>query len=254
VDRLLDYIERCRSRFPVDITHCLVAAAGLGLRTVTKMNRFVAGQRLYQRNHIAVTFSMKRKRLDREAKLAAVKLRIQDGWTFVDVCREINARIRVERSDKETYADKELGLFFRLPRFAVRWAMNAARWADYHNLLPAAFIENDGFFTSMFIANLGSLGMRAGFHHLYEYGTCPLFMMVGRIEERAWVVDGQVVPRRILHIRWSYDERIDDGLSSKDGIDHVRNALENPEEHFGKVEDFPRVESTGEEPEAAARA
>jgi len=88
------------------------------------------------------------------------------------------------------------------------------------------------------------VGMRAGYHHLYNYGTCPLFLMLGRIEERAWVVDGEVVPRKILHIRFSYDERIDDGLTAKEGIDWIRTVLEAPEEYFGKVEDFARVEGT----------
>ena len=98
------------------------------------------------------------------------------------------------------------------------------------------FIKNDGFYTSIFIANLGSLGMNAGYHHLYEYGTCPLFMMVGKIDERAVVVDGKVVPRKILPVRWTYDERIDDGLTSKYGMQSCRQALENPEEAFGPIE------------------
>jgi len=246
-EELLSFIERCREKFHVDVTHCLVAAARLGLEAVPSMNRFVAGQRLYQRNHVAITFSMKRKKMDRRAKLAAVKLRIPKEWSFEDLCREINARIRVERSDVETYSDKELGVFFKLPRVLVRWAMTSVRWADYHNLVPASFIENDGFFTSVFIANLGSLGMDPGYHHLYEYGTCPLFMMVGRIRERPWVVDGKVEIRKVLHIRYSYDERIDDGLTSKDGIEWVRKGLESPEEHLGRVEDFQKVEG-GEEP------
>jgi pyruvate/2-oxoglutarate dehydrogenase complex dihydrolipoamide acyltransferase (E2) component len=58
-------------------------------------------------------------------------------------------------------------------------------------------------------------------------------MMVGKIEERAIVVDGQVVPARVIPIRYSYDERIDDGLNARFGIDAVNRALEAPYEHFG---------------------
>jgi hypothetical protein len=104
---------------------------------------------------------------------------------------------------------------------------------DYYNVLPASFIVNDGLYTSMFIANLGSVGMDAGFHHLYEWGNCPLFLMAGKVEERPVVHDGAVVARKQLHVRWSYDERIEDGLTASFGIESVIRALEHPYEYFG---------------------
>jgi len=114
-------------------------------------------------------------------------------------------------------------------------------WADYHNLLPWSYIRNDAFYTSMFIANLGSLGMNAAYHHLYEYGTCPLFLMVGQIEDRPAAVDGELALVKTLHLRWSYDERIDDGLTSKYGMATVKAALENPDEYFGDPATFDKV-------------
>ncbi len=236
VDKLLDYVKRANEHFHCDITHCLVAAAAHGLRQNPKMNQFIAGKRLYQRNHVAVTFTAKRKKLNKEAKLAAVKLRFDDAnEPFDALCGRINDRLGHERSEAETFTDKELGLLTALPRPLLAGALSFVRWADFNNLLPRSFIESDGFYTSMVIANLGSLGMRAGYHHLYEYGTCPLFMMVGQIEERAVVVDGKVVAQRVLPIRWSYDERIDDGLTSKYGMASVREALENPDQVFGAL-------------------
>ena len=86
-----------------------------------------------------------------------------------------------------------------------------------------------------FIANLGSLNMRAGFHHLFEWGNCPLFMMVGRAEEKPVVVDGEVKVQKQLHIRWTYDERIDDGLSSNYGMTTFRETLEDPASVFGEL-------------------
>jgi len=235
-DALLDYIDRVRTHYHVDIIHCLVAAAARGLQDNPRMNQFILGRRLYARNHVAVTFSAKRKKMDKEAKLAAVKLYFDDKEPFDSICHRINEKLGIERSETRTYTDKELGIMTRLPRPLLRAAIAFVGWADYHGLLPAGFIKNDGFYTSMFIANLGSVGMRAGYHHLYEYGSCPLFMMVGKIEDRPTVVEGQVVPVKTLHIRWSYDERIDDGLTSSYGMATVRNALEHPDEYFGKVQ------------------
>lgn len=250
-DALLDYIAKARKKFHVDVTHCLVGAAVAGLRDNPTMNQFISGKRLYRRNRIAVTFSMKRKKLNKEAKLAAVKLFFEPDETFEQICRRINEKIGVERSDAETYTDKELGVMTRLPRPILGFCIRFINWLDYHNLVPRSFIDNDGFYTSMFIANLGSLGMQPAYHHLYEYGNCPLFMMVGRIEKRPLVEGDQVVARETIHIRWSYDERIDDGLTAKHGIQSVHDALENPEQTFGAieaeegVEDVPDAEVAG---------
>lgn len=229
-EAMLEYLERVRPHMNIDIIHLLVGACMVGLRDNPKMNQFVTGKRLYQRNQVAITFSMKRKKLDKEAKLAAVKLAIPDGQTFEELCARINTQIEVERSGSETYSDKELGFMTRLPRPILSFCIKFVQWADYHNLVPASFIKNDGFYTSMFVANLGSLGMTPAYHHLYEYGNCPLFLMVGKIEDRAVVVDGNVVPQATLHLRYSYDERIDDGLTAKHGMASVKRALENPAE------------------------
>ncbi|MFO0749308.1 MAG: 2-oxo acid dehydrogenase subunit E2 [Myxococcota bacterium] len=235
--KLMQYLADVNQRFHVDITHCLVAAGAIGLAENPKMNRFVAGRRLYERNGRYVTFSMKRQKLGREAKLSAVKLEMPAGETFRSLCDRMNAHVEVERSDTKTAADKEFDLFNRLPRSVLDVAVSAFKQLDHWNLLPRDFIQGDGMYTSMFIANLGSLGMSAGYHHLYEWGNCPLFMMVGQIEKRPLVVGDHVVPTDVMPIRYSYDERIDDGLNARFGIDAVNKALENPYEYFGCLKD-----------------
>jgi len=234
-EQLLEYIPKAREHFHVDVTHCLVGAGIIGLQENPKMNRFVVGRRLYQRIGQEVTFSMKRKKLDREAKLSTVKTRAIEGESFRELCERIHARVNVERSDKKTYQDKEFDLFLLLPRFLLNQAVKLMRWLDYHNLLPYALIKDDALYTSMFIANLGSVKMGAAIHHLYEWGNCPIFLMAGQIEDRPVVEDGEVVVRKTLHLRWSYDERIDDGLNARFGIDAVKRALENPFEELGCI-------------------
>lgn len=237
-DKMLDYLERARVAFGTDvnITHLLVAAAGYTLGKNPTMNQFISGSRLYRRKNIDVTFSMKRQKLNKKAKLSAVKMRMDEAQeSFQETVERINSHIHIERSGRKTSVDQELDLLSLLPRRLMSGVVETVNWLDYNNILPKFFMEQDGFYTSMFIANLGSLGMRPAFHHLYEYGNCPLFLMVGRIEERPMVRDGVVVAENIMHIRWSYDERIDDGLSSNYGMTSFREALEDPALVFGEL-------------------
>ncbi len=263
-DKLLEYLEAAREAgFTCDITHCLVGAGFIGLRDNPKMNQFVVGRRLYARRRSSVTFSMKRERMNRTAGISAARIDDKPGETFRQLCERMDARINIERSGKKTYSDKELDMFLLLPRPLMDGAVKLAHWLDYHNLLPGAFVNNDPFYVSMYIANLGSLGMDAGYHHLYEYGTCPLFMMVGKVHDRAVVEDGQVVPRKVLHLRYTYDERIDDGLTSYYGIQTANRVIENPFENLGCVKQdgsdawdlyAPKTERTGDDGKSTASA
>ncbi len=63
--------------------------------------------------------------------------------------------------------------------------------------------------------------MEAGYHHVWEYGTCPMFAMMGRIKERH---DGV----RVMSCRYTYDERIEDGLYAGISLALVKEGLENP--------------------------
>jgi hypothetical protein len=234
-DTLLKYMKEASAAFDqeVDITHCLVAAVAIALAENPMMNRFVVGRRLYQRKGRFITFSMKRQKLGRKAKLSAVKLEMPEGETFRQLVERINANIHHERSGKKTTADKEFAILDRLPRAALDGAVGLLKTLDHWGALPAMFIDNDAMYTSLFIANLGSLGMGAGFHHLYEWGNCPLFMMAGKIEKRPLVVGDQVEITSVIPFRYTFDERVDDGLNAGFGIDAANRALEDPYRYFG---------------------
>lgn len=242
--RLLPYLERARAAFGANFTHVTVAAAAVALSANPRMNRFVVGKRLYQRSGRYITFSMKRNKvdgkIDRTAKIATVKLKINDGELMSDLCARINGQIQEERSGRKTRGDKEIDLFNFFPRPILLLGVPILELLDYYNLLPGSFIEDDPMYTSVFLANLGSLDMDAAFHHLYEYGNCPLFIMVGKIEERPVVEDGKVVARPRLHLRFNFDERIEDGLNARFGIEAMVRVLEDPERYLGPP-DAPRA-------------
>jgi len=244
VEKLLEWIGEAKEKIHCDITHAGVMGYALAIQANPKLDRFTVGRRLYQRKQTQVSFSMKRKKMGREAKIAVVKMGVESGDTLESYLGRINKKIGFERTDAKTYTDKELNLFLKLPRPILNVAIRFFYWLDYHNCLPGAFIDNDVMYTSGFIANLGSLKMKAGYHHLYEWGTCPLFLMLGQVEDRAMVEDGEVVARKVLHIRFSFDERVDDGLNAGKGINALRRILEDPYRYFGdpKADDFGSAE------------
>ncbi|MAY80464.1 MAG: hypothetical protein CL930_06715 [Deltaproteobacteria bacterium] len=232
-ENLIQYLAEAKPKFECDVTHAAVAALNVAIGENPRMNQFVIGRRLYKRKERAITFSMKRKALDRKAKLAVVRIPMDNSENFASLAGRMNDSITHQRSGEKTHSDKEYALFNLLPRTVLRlftWLFHAL---DYINLLPYAFTKEDSLYTSAVVANLGSLGMQPGFHHLYEWGTSSVFMMVGAIQDEPVVEDGSIVPGKVLTVRYSYDERIDDGLSTRRAILRVQEILSNPVEHLG---------------------
>ena len=161
-----------------------------------------------------------------------VKMRYQSSHSFHDFCKHVNEEILIQRSGTKTYADKEFDFFTRLPRPLLNLGVKLFTLVDYYNFLPKSFIENDGLYASVVLANLGSLKMDPGYHHLYEWGNCPIFITAGQIQDVPLVQDGVVESQKVLPLRLTYDERIGDGLSAKVAIDRLVEILENPQAHL----------------------
>jgi hypothetical protein len=83
-------------------------------------------------------------------------------------------------------------------------------------------IDDDPLFASMFVAHFGSLGLDAGYHHLWEYGTCPLFGVIGKVHRQG---DG----KRWMEIKYTFDERVEDGLYAATSLRGMKERMENPE-------------------------
>ena len=228
------FLARARPQLGANLTHAVVAAAGVALAVNPRLNRFSSGGRLYSRRGRWVSFSMKRAvdpdgTVSRKAGMATVKIPMVEGEGFGALCARINGDIRLQRSGTRTAADKEYDLFDLLPTALLDLAAPLVRWLDAHNLLPRFFIDGDALFTSVFVANLGSLGMRGGFHHLFEYGNCPIFLVVGAVEERAVVRDGAVAAVRQLPLWFTYDERIEDAANARHAVEAIQRILEDPD-------------------------
>ncbi|MBL91412.1 MAG: hypothetical protein CMH56_06310 [Myxococcales bacterium] len=228
---LLAYLKNNKEK-NITLIHVLVGALAQTLEQNPKMNRFVSGRRLYQRKGMSITFTAKRKKLDAKSKLAMVQMPIEEGIPFSAIVNRMNEKINVERSDSRTYADKEYDLFNLLPRPLLVMAVKLLKTLDYYNILPGFFIRDDALYVSCVLTNLGSLKMAPAYHHLYEWGNCPLFLMVGQVEERVVARNGEITTEEVLPMRIAFDERIEDGLTAKQGIDQFVAILEAPQQNL----------------------
>lgn len=209
-------------------THLMVWALVQTIHRRPRLNRFTAGGRIWQRRGIWVSFSGKKAKSD-DHPIITVKRRIEPAWTLEEVIRDLDGAIREGRGDADTHTDKELKLFFRLPSLALMAAAWLLLWLDHFGLLPWAFMKDDPMFASVFLANLGTIDMDPAYHHLFEYGNIPTFVMAGRARNELCVEeDGTTEVRKVIPFRYTFDERVEDGLYCAQSLGMFKEILEDP--------------------------
>ena len=226
VDAALEYLEKKNRERPPEQRLTLFH---LFLRSISQVfvlrpgvNRFVKAGRLWQREGVYLTFSAKRKIEDGSPMLTIKRQFHAETESLEEMVDGVMGTLRPQRAGKKTQSDKEMSLLLKLPNVVIQLLLKLADFLDYFGLLPKAITDSDPLYSSGFFANLGSINYPAGFHHLWERGTCSIFGVMGRIEEGP---DG----KRSMQVAYSYDERIEDGLYSYHSLEGVRERIENPE-------------------------
>ncbi len=226
VDAALEYLEKKNRERPPEqrltLFHLFLRSISQAMVLRPGVNRFVKAGRLWQREGVYITFSAKRKIEDGSPMLTIKRQFHAERESLEEMVDGVMGTLRPQRAGKKTQSDKEMSLLLKLPNVVIQLLLKAADFLDYFGLLPKAITDSDPLYSSAFVANLGSIDYPAGFHHLWERGTCSIFAVMGRIEERP---DG----RRSMQVAYSYDERIEDGLYSYHSLEGIRERIEDPE-------------------------
>jgi hypothetical protein len=213
---------------PATLFHLFLWACAQTLADRPGLNRFVSGGRIYARKGVFLSFAAKKALAD-DAPLVTVKMQFWKGEPFADCCKRIVEAIKGGRSNVKSDVDKELALAMMLPGPVLSLVMRLLRWLDKVNLMPGFMIASDPLYTSVFVANLGSVGLDRTSHHLYEHGTAAMFGALGlprkqQLPDRA----GNLVVRDVLEVRWSLDERVNDGLYAARTLAQLKKTFEDP--------------------------
>ena len=224
-----DYIKKYNEEHPdnrIAIFDIIIAAMLKTLRIRPQMNRFIANQTMYQRNCITAAFTVKKEfRDDGDETLARIVAEDTDNLESISFkVREQIAKCKVE-DDESTDA---MNFIKRLPAKHVIGAV--ARYLDRHGWMPKSVIATDPYQCSVVLTNLGSLGMDIGYHHLMNWGTNSIFVIVGTKKFKPFYdKDGNVTMKRVIDLAVTLDERISDGFYYGRSLRLVQKLIENPE-------------------------
>jgi len=184
-----------------------------------ELNRFVMNNRLYQRNHFAISTVVKQS-LTKEGKSITVKWIIDKDSSLDQVNKLVFASVRRAKSNTDgSDSDKLVQIIGSLPHFVIRSIMRLAHFLNRMNWLPSFIAKDDPLHASVMVANLGSIDLIAPLHHLYNWGTISIFVVMGKVDDKNMTCKFTV----------SVDERITDGFALSRAFLDFKHWIENPE-------------------------
>lgn len=232
IDKLERYIRLKRKDGLKNLSFLYIVLAAI-VRTISqnpRLNRFVAGRKIYARNEILVSFVVKRE-MNEDSPETTLKIKFEPTDTLTDVIEKVDEAIKEYKSTSAINdTERTAKLIMMCPGFFVRFLVWFLRKLDNIGLMPKFINEVSPFHTSVFITDLGSLGIQPVYHHLYEFGTTSIFIAFGA-KRKGWVLDANknIVQKKYIDVKITTDERIVDGYYYAKAFKLFKRLLENPE-------------------------
>ena len=231
---LLRYLEKKNVEHPeyrTTLFHCVVTAMARIIRERPKLNRFIQGYRMYERNEISLSFVAKRRFAD-SAEETLMFFVPGDGDTIDSVSRKIAGDVREARKSEHATGgvDELLDKFAALPRAALIPAIRFIRLMDFWGVNPDFITDGDPNYSTVLLSNLGSIRCPSVYHHLNNYGTNSIMATIGVIHKAEVVMeDGSKAIRDVVDFGVTLDERIADGFYFARSLRLLRHVCAHPE-------------------------
>ena len=213
----------------VGFLHVVIASMVRVISQRPKINRFVAGKKTYARKEISFSIAIK-KDMAEDTEETTIKIIFEPTDTIYDVIEKINKLIDENKNtENKNNTDKAAKFFSILPGFLINWSLNLVRFLDAYGKLPRFLTELSPFHSSVFITDLGSLGIKGVYHHIYNIGTNTIFLAFGtKTKEQFIDQDNSVTIKKSMDIKVVVDERVVDGYYFAKSIKLAKRIMANP--------------------------
>lgn len=230
------YLERKNAQSPqykYTFFHVILAALSRTIEMRPRMNRFIIGNRYFDRNHISFSFIVKKAFSDNaDESVMILKYDPTSEKPAIDMIHDkiCDFVYSVRQSNKKDGTTDILDTLAKTPMWMRKIIVALLRALDNNGIMPKDLAEEDPYNSTVFISNLGSIKLNAGYHHLSNWSTNSVFVVVGEKRMQPFYgEDGSVSIRPALNLGLTLDERIADGYYYSKTVRLLKKFLAEPE-------------------------
>jgi pyruvate/2-oxoglutarate dehydrogenase complex dihydrolipoamide acyltransferase (E2) component len=232
LSQALDYARRESQRGGIQITptHLLLRAIALCLKEYPDANAIVRWNRIYTRKrvnvfcHVAIP--------GKKPDLSGVLLRDADTKNPVAIAQELQEKVSAIRNGTDRELARTRRMLDRIPSFLYGMMLRLIDFLQYTlNLNLSRFGIPQDPFGGAAVTSIGSLGISEAFVPLSPITRIPLFVSLGKVEEKPVVRHGEIVIRPMCVLCATFDHRVMDGYRAGKMTKFVTRYLADPEKY-----------------------
>ena len=229
INAFLEKKNAANPEYHYNLFQLIVTALVKAITLRPKMNRFIVNSNFYQRKEVSASFVVKKLFADNGAEALAF-LHTKETDTLDTIHQYIYEQVSECRSEKVDSSTGAMDILNKLPRWLSKSAVKFIMWLDKHGRVPYDMIATDPYYSSVVISNLGSIKLNAGYHHLSNWGTTSVFVIIGeKTRKPVFHEDGTFELHDVLPIGITLDERIADGYYYAKTVRLIKKLIEQPE-------------------------
>ncbi|NLI54758.1 MAG: hypothetical protein GX417_10645 [Clostridiales bacterium] len=229
------YLERKNAQNPeykFTFFHVFLAALARTIEMRPRLNRFIIGNRYFDRNHITFSFIVKKAFSDNaDESIMILKYDPASEKPAIDMVHDKIADFvySVRKTEKKDGTTDILDTLAKTPMWMRKLIVAILRSLDAHGHMPKDLANEDPYNSSVFVSNLGSIKLNAGYHHLANWSTNSIFVVIGEKHKQPFYgEDGSVAVKTAINLGLTLDERIADGYYYSKSIRLMKKLLAEP--------------------------
>ena len=210
------------------MTHAVSRALAMLLRRNPECNVLVRGRRIWLRQEVDVFHQVAvPSKTGGQANLSGAVVRCADTKQVHEIAQELRRLAEAVRTESDPELARTQGLFEHLPGGLLRALLGLLDPLSYRLNLKVPGSPRDAFGSAM-VTSVGMLGIKMAYAPLVTFSHCPIVVLVGAVEDRAVVRNGQIVVRPMCTVTATLDHRVLDGVQAAKLSSDMQRLLEDP--------------------------
>ncbi len=246
VTEALRFLEKKRSEgTKVTMTHLATAVLARAVAfDVPEMNCFIRRGAVVGRRHLDVMVPVS---VGGDSGVTAAIVHDAHARTVTSIAAEIREKASAGRAGDESAAARNKYLLNSVPWPLRRPVFRLLKWitVDLGAEIRALGLSAHSF-GSFVVSDIGSFGLQTGMTALMPAAKVPAVIVLGKIEEKPVVRNGEIVIRSILPLTGTFDHRIVDGMQIGKFARAIKRNFRKPE----SLDEVPALEDCMFKPRA----
>lgn len=239
VTNLVDYINKAK-KDGKDYTyfHAFLLALAKTIYNRHRLNRFVQNRHVFEHNDVVIAFVAKVS-FDDKAEELMFQIKVDPEDNIESISKKIRGYIDKARNKKvdKKGANSAVETLGKLPNIIRIPLVGLIKWMDDKGCLPMSLQEDNIYFSSAIVTDIGSLHSDAIYHNNTNFGNCSSITAIGEIHDDVVYKDGKEKKVKLANFGINFDERIADGFYLIKSFKLLEYIIDNPELLEGRADE-----------------